>query len=124
MAFYAKRYKAEKLEDLFLNVMFLRGTMSKEQHTKVQALKDLNLLGVQFAICEASKYIFYLQYESGSIYRPSTRDFELQVAEPSDSDLRRLAAIWVVWEKGEKDDVNEEAIVDQELHPDSVSGLG
>ena len=92
-----------------------------QQHTKVQALKDLNLLGVQFAICEASKYIFYLQYESGSIYRLSTRDFELQVAEPSDSNLKRLAAIWVFWEK---DDVNEEAIVDQELHPDSVSGLG
>ena len=91
-----------------------------QQHTKVQALKDLNLLGVQFAICEASKYIFYLQYESGSIYRPSTREFELQVAEPSDSDLKRLAAIWVFWEK---DDVNEEAIVDQELHPGSVSGL-
>ncbi len=91
-----------------------------QQHTTVQALKDLNLLGVQFAICEASKYLFYLQYESGSIYRPSTRDFELQLAEPSESDLNRLAAIWVFWEK---DDVNEEAAIEQELHPDSVSGL-
>ncbi len=35
--------------------------------TDVPELKSLNLLGVQFALCEASKYFFYLRYESGPI---------------------------------------------------------
>ena len=30
-------------------------------------LRNLNLLGVQFALCECSKYWFYLRYESGPL---------------------------------------------------------
>ncbi len=71
--------------------------------------------GVQFGLCECSKYLFYLQYESGSLYRPSSRDFELQLAQPTESDLKRLSAIWVFWERDESD--NEEVIEDG-LHPD------
>ena len=33
--------------------------------TDIAELRDLKLLGVQFALCEASKYLFFLRYESG-----------------------------------------------------------
>ena len=34
-----------------------------QQKTNIPELRALNLLGVQFALCEASKYIFYLETE-------------------------------------------------------------
>ena len=46
-------------------------------NTGVAELKCLNLLGTQFALCEASKYFFYLRYEAGQLYKPSSRDFGL-----------------------------------------------
>ena len=30
-------------------------------HTVVEELRGLNLLGIQFALCEASKWLFYLR---------------------------------------------------------------
>ena len=51
--------------------------------TDVAELKKLNLLGVQFALCEASKYFFYLRYKSGPIYKPSSRNFDFTLQEVS-----------------------------------------
>ena len=66
-----------------------------------------------FALCECSKYFFYLQYESGSLYKPASRDFELELASEF-SEVQRLAAIWTFWERDEPEDVT----VDDGLHPD------
>ena len=72
-----------------------------------------NLWSVQR--CEASKYFFYLRYESGPIYKPSSRDFELVLREAvSDADRSRIASIWNYWESAEGGDVTQE----DELHPD------
>ena len=65
------------------------------EHTDVEELKGLNLLGVQFALCECSKWLFYLRYDSGSIYRPSSRDFELALQEVKEVEAARLQAIWM-----------------------------
>ena len=67
--------------------------------TEVPELKTLNLLGVQFALCEASKYIFYLRYEAGQLYAPSSRDFELALQEVSEAEKERLRGIWAYWEQ-------------------------
>ena len=85
------------------------------EHTDVVELKHLNLLGVQFALCESSKYFFYLRYESGSIYRPSTRDIEVKVQAVPSTEAARLGAIWSYWEE---EDVDEATEVDDDLHPD------
>ena len=71
----------------------------------------------RFALCEASKYIFYLRYESGPIYKPSSRDFELALHEVSVSEKLRLAGIWSYWEQN---DSGEEEDVQVDLHPDHV----
>ncbi len=87
-----------------------------QEHTSIAELKGLNLLGAQFALCEASKYFFFLRYESGPIYKPSTRDFALTLQKASETDAQRLRSIWNYWE-----DVVEDASVDAEedaLHPD------
>ena len=83
------------------------------EKSDVPDLKALNLLGIQFALCECSKYFFYLQYESGGLYKPATRDFELELASDF-SDVQRLAAIWTFWERDEPEDV----AVDDGPHPD------
>jgi hypothetical protein len=49
---------------------------------------------------QASKYIFYLRYESGALYRPATRDFELVLLEVTESEKARLKAIWSYWQEG------------------------
>ncbi len=87
-----------------------------QEHTSIPELRDLNLLGAQFALCEASKYFFYLRYDSGPIYRPSTRDFALTLQEVAEPDAQRLRSIWKYWE-----DVVEDAsgtIEEDALHPD------
>ena len=100
----------------------------------IAELKALNLLGVQFALCEASKarvlwfgtgrdaqkkatsqYIFFLRYESGSLYKPSTRDLEVSLQPVSAPDAARMGSIWNYWE-GESDE--EGAPVPDDLHPD------
>ena len=83
-------------------------------NTDVVELKSLNLLGVQFALCEASKYFFYLRYESGSIYRPSTRDIEVVLQGVVTTEAARLRSIWSYWEEENVEDATEE----DELHPD------
>ena len=116
------------------------------EHTDVEELKGLNLLGVQFALCECSKWLFYLRYDSGSIYRPSSRDFELALQEVKEVEAARLQAIWMhsgreFWVSGflffpvagaiwylkpnlsarywEEDDAAEaEEAMEDELHPD------
>ena len=96
-------------------------------HTDIQELKSHNLLGVQIALrrdvdfaslniglvrryngksakstlpwlCEASKYIFFLTYEKGPIYKPASRDFDLVLQTPSSSEAARLKSIWSYWE--------------------------
>jgi hypothetical protein len=75
----------------------------------------LNLLGVQFALCEASKYFFYLRHESGSIYRPSTRDIDVALQGVVTTEAARLGAIWKYWEAEDVEDATQE---DDDLHPD------
>ena len=70
---------------------------------------------MQFALCEASKYFFYLRYESGNIYKPASRDIELTLKDVSESDAVRLRAIWEYWEQ---DDAEESGGVDDDhFHP-------
>ena len=71
--------------------------------------------GVQFALCEASKWLFYIRYESGSIYHPSSRDFELAMLEVKHAEAVRLQAIWIYWEV---DFETECDVMEDELHPD------
>ena len=85
-------------------------------NTDVAELKSLNLLGVQFVLCEASKYIFYLRYESGSLYRPSSRDIEVDLQAVAPGDEERLGAIWNYWEAESSDE--EAPLVADDLHPD------
>ena len=72
----------------------------------------------RFALCEASKYFFYLRYESGPLYKPSSRDFELALQEVSEADAARLRAIWNYWEE-ESEEESGEAEGDG-LHPDHL----
>ena len=88
--------------------------------TIVPDLKSLNLLGVQFALCEASKYFFYLQYESGAIYKPSSRDFHLALHAVSDAEAKRLRSIWEYWEE-DTDESGE--VAEEQLHPDHLISL-
>ena len=86
--------------------------------TTVQKLKTLNLLGVQFALCEASKYLFYLSYESGPLYKPS-RDFELILHEASEPEKHRLAAIWSYWQGADEGGGGgDQRMAEADLHPD------
>jgi len=88
-----------------------------QANTSVAELKKLNLLGVQFALCEGSKYIFYLRYESGAIYKPASRDFHLSLQAVSDADARRLRSIWEYWEEDADEAVD---LADDQLHPDHL----
>ena len=60
LAHYAKHYKAEKLEDLFLNVMFLRNTMSKEL----------------IKLCELG-HVPWLTVENGHVSEKSKKDIDI-----------------------------------------------
>ena len=62
-----------------------------------------------------SQYIFFLRYESGSLYKPSTRDLEVSLQPVSAPDAARMGSIWNYWE-GESDE--EGAPVPDDLHPD------
>ena len=83
--------------------------------TKVPELKTLNLLGVQFALCEASKYFFYLRYEAGQLYKPSSRDFQLALQVVLEAERERIRTIWAYWEDDDKTGILD---VEDELHPD------
>ena len=85
------------------------------EHTDVADIKGSNLLGVQFALCEAAKYFFYLRYESGPVYKPSSRDFSLNLQEVAETDARRLRSIWDYWEEAVEEDAG---LVEDALHPD------
>ena len=82
--------------------------------TEVAELKSLNLLGTQFALCEASKYFFYLRYESGHLYKPSSRDFDLALQAVSEAERERLRGIWAYWEESGGGIMD----IEDELHPD------
>ena len=88
-----------------------------QANASVAELTELNLLGVQFALCETSKYFFYLRHESGSIYKPASRDFQLIIQEVSDAEAKRLRSIW---EYGEEDAEESEEPVAGQLHPDHL----
>jgi hypothetical protein len=83
--------------------------------TEVPELKTMNLLGVQFALCEASKYIFYVRYEAGQLYKPSSREFELALQAVSEVERGRLQGIWAYWEQ---DDETGAMDIEDEPHPD------
>ncbi len=89
-----------------------------QANTGIAKLKELNLLGVQFALCEASKYFFYLRFESGSIYKPASRDFHLALQEVSEAEAKRLRTIWEYWQDDNADEPGEET--DEQLHPDHL----
>ena len=83
-------------------------------HTDIAELKALNVLGAQFAHCEASKYFFYRRYESGPIYKPRSRDFVLTtqaVLEPDEQRHHSIRKYWV-------ESVEEPCEMADELHPD------
>ena len=70
-------------------------------------------------MCEASKYFFYLRYESGALYKPSWRNFDLTLHEVSEAERERLRGIWSYWEEDDKMEgaggVDDD---DEGLHPD------
>ena len=71
----------------------------------------------RFALCEASKYFFYLRYETGGqLYKPSTRDFKLVLQEVSEAERERLRVIWAYWEYDKTVGIMD--VEDDELHPD------
>ena len=51
------------------------------------------LLGVQFAFCDASKYLFFLRYGSGPMYKPSTRDFLMTLHDVSEDAVEEVADV-------------------------------
>ena len=85
--------------------------------TAVQELKELNLLGVQFALCEASKYFFFLRYESGPIYKPKQEKSALKLEEVDAAEVKRLRSIWTYWEGAGHEDATAQ---EEESHPDCV----
>ena len=70
---------------------------------------------MQFALCEGSKYLFYLRFEAGPIYKPSTRDFEIELSDVVAADAERLNVIWDYWENEGHEDGE---APDDNLHPD------
>ena len=68
------------------------------------------------ALCEASKYIFYLKYEKGPIYKPSARSFDLVLQSTESSEKPRLQSIWNYWEADTEDEGPD--VPEDELHPD------
>ena len=72
---------------------------------------------MQFSLCECSKYFFFLKYDSGQLYKPSTRDFEVAMRDISSADADRLRSIWAYWEEEVTEDAPAEA---DEFHPDHV----
>ena len=89
-----------------------------QANTGIAKLKELNLLGVQLALCEASKYFFYLRFERGSIYKPASRDFHVALQEISEAEAKRLRTIWEYWQDDNADEPGEET--DEQLHPDHL----
>ena len=78
----------------------------------------------RFALCEASKYVFFLRYSSGHIYKPaSSRMFDLVLQEVKEADAARLRAMWLYWEQDDSTG-NDAADVapEDELHPDHRIG--
>jgi hypothetical protein len=55
---------------------------------------------IVWGVDQASKYIFYLHTSSGALYRPATRDFELELQEVTEQEKARLKAIWSYWQEG------------------------
>ena len=71
----------------------------------------------RFALCEASKYFFYVRYETGGqLHKPSTRDFKLVLQEVSEAERERLRVIWAYWEYDKMVGIMD--VEDDELHPD------
>ena len=89
-----------------------------QSHTSIAELKALNLLGVQFALCEASKYLVFLRYGSGPMYKPSTRDFLMTLQDASEADAQRLRAIWNYWEETVEEVADVSSVAEDSLHPD------
>ena len=69
------------------------------------------------ALCEASKYFFYLRYASGPLRRPASRDFQSVFQDVSSAEAKSLRAIWEHWEE-----IPEESreIINDQLHPDHL----
>ena len=65
----------------------------------------------------AGQYIFFLTYASGSLYKPSSRDFELVHQQVTEGDAERLRTIWTYWEEAESSDEEGVPVADL-FHPD------
>ena len=77
----------------------------------------------RFALCEASKYMFFLRYSSGHIYKPSSRMFELVLQEVKEADAARLRAMWLYWEQDDTSGADAaDVALEDELHPDHRIG--
>ena len=63
------------------------------------------------------RYFFYLRYESGSIYRPASREFKLALHDVLEAEAKRLRAIWEYWEEDTEEIVE---VADDQLHPDHL----
>ena len=47
----------------------------------------------------APRYLFYLRYESGSLYKPA-QEAEVVLKAVDGAESRRLRSIWTYWETG------------------------
>ena len=56
-----------------------------------------------------------MRYESGSIYKPQTRDFHLTLREVSDAEAKRPRSIWEYWGEDHEESVE---VAEEQLHPD------
>ena len=68
---------------------------------------------------EASKYIFYLKYESGHVYKPSQRDFVLELKNVVPAEAERLRSIWSYWSQ-ESEELDDSAENEEFVHPDHM----
>ena len=61
---------------------------------RLQELHGLNLLGVQFGLCKASKYLYHLEFERGAKYVAGVRSGVVAFREFEDGDVLDMRAVW------------------------------
>ena len=59
-----------------------------------ESLRTAHLLAVQFMLCEVSKYFFYLEVDSGRLYRPRGAASPLSLTDYDDSAFQRMMSMW------------------------------
>jgi hypothetical protein len=56
------------------------------------------------------------RYESGPLYKPSSRDFQLSLSDVCEQEQARLRSIWGYWEEAEDGEVSIEEDLAQPDH--------